>query len=157
MDMLGLLGFFAAAFVVASSGALFRPGPWYAALRKPAWCPPNWLFAPAWSVLYVLIAIAGWLVWRDVGFAAAAPAFIVYALQLVLNAGWSGIFFGMRRMDLALYELMLLWLSIAATIVAFSAHHLGAALLMTPYLAWVTFAGVLNYTMMRLNPRESHT
>ncbi|WP_431282008.1 TspO/MBR family protein [Humitalea sp. 24SJ18S-53] len=157
MDILALLGFFATAFIVASSGAVFRPGPWYEALRKPEWCPPNWLFAPAWSLLYILIAISGWLVWRKVGFAAAAPAFVLYGVQFALNAGWSGIFFGLRRMDIALFELVLLWMSIAATIVAFSAHHAGAAWMLAPYLAWVTFAGVLNYAMVRLNPRDVRT
>lgn len=152
-NLLALLGFFAANFAVASSGAVFRPGPWYEALRKPAWCPPNWVFAPAWSVLYVLIAISGWLVWREAGLAGAAPAFTAYALQLILNAGWSAIFFGMKRMDLALLELMLLWLSIVATIIGFSAHHAGAAWMLVPYLLWVTFAGMLNYAMLIRQPR----
>lgn len=153
MDILALFGFFAMVFATASSGAFFRPGPWYAALRKPAWCPPNWLFAPAWSVFYVLIAISGWLVWRESGFTGAALAFAVYGIQLILNAGWSAIFFGIRRIDLALFELVLLWLSIVALIGAFSAHHAGAAWMLVPYLAWVTFAGSLNYAMMVRNPR----
>lgn len=155
MEAAALVGFFAAALAAASTGGIFRPGAWYASLNKPAWCPPNWLFAPAWAVLYVLIAISGWLVWREAGFAGAAPALAIYAVQLVLNAGWSGIFFGMKRIGLALVELVLLWLSIAATIFAFSAHHAVAAWLLVPYLAWVTFAGALNYAMVSLNPRDA--
>ncbi len=155
MEAAALVGFFAAALAAASTGGLFRPDAWYAALRKPSWCPPNWLFAPAWAVLYALIAISGWLVWRQAGFGGAGTALAIYAAQLVLNAAWSGIFFGMRRMGLAMIELVLLWLSIAATIIAFAAHHTGAAWLLAPYLAWVTFAGALNYAMFRMNPREA--
>jgi tryptophan-rich sensory protein len=151
-DIIALLLFLVAVMVVASTGIFFKPGEWYASLSKPRWCPPDWLFGPAWTVLYVTIAVSGWLVWRSVGFAAAAPAFAIYAAQLVLNAAWSAIFFGARRMDLALAELVLLWLSIAATIFVFLPHHAIAGLLLLPYLAWVTFAGVLNFAMWRLNP-----
>ncbi|MCA3382563.1 MAG: tryptophan-rich sensory protein, partial [Roseomonas sp.] len=108
----GFLGFLGASFAAAMSGAVFTPGPWYDALTKPRWCPPNWLFAPAWAVLFLMIAIAGWLIWEAVGFAGGALALGFFALQLVLNAAWSGIFFGMRRMDLAFAELCLLWISI---------------------------------------------
>ncbi|MCA4919305.1 MAG: tryptophan-rich sensory protein [Roseomonas sp.] len=148
----GFLGFLGACFAAAASGAIFTPGPWYDALKKPRWCPPNWLFAPAWGVLFLMIAIAGWLIWEAVGFSDGALALSLYALQLVLNAAWSGIFFGMRRMDLAFGELCLLWLSILACIIVFWPIDVRAALLMVPYLAWVSFAGALNFTMWRLNP-----
>ena len=115
----GFLGFLGACFAAAASGAVFTPGPWYDALARPRWCPPNWLFAPAWAVLFLMIAIAGWLIWEAVGFSGGALALSLYALQLVLNAAWSGIFFGMRRMDLAFAELCLLWLSILACIIVF--------------------------------------
>jgi tryptophan-rich sensory protein len=149
----GFLGFLGASFAAAMSGAVFTPGPWYEALKKPSWCPPNWLFAPAWAVLFLMIAIAGWLIWEAVGFAGGALALGLFALQLVLNAAWSGIFFGMRRMDLAFAELCLLWLSILACIIVFWPIDARAALLMVPYLAWVSFAGLLNFTMWRLNPQ----
>jgi translocator protein len=151
----GLWGFIGACFVAALSGALFPPGQWYEGLKKPSWRPPNWLFAPAWTLLYAMIAIAGWLVWREAGFAGAPVALGLWGLQLALNAAWSGLFFGMRRMDLALAELVLLWLAILATIVAFYPIQSTAALLMAPYLAWVTFAGVLNFAMWRLNPTQA--
>ena len=152
-EIVALLGFIAAVAAVASTGALFPPDEWYQALRKPSWCPPNWLFGPAWTVLYLMIAVSGWLVWRKAGLAGAAGAFAIYALQLVLNGAWSGIFFGLRRMDLALAELVLLWLAILATIVAFAAHDTLAAWLLVPYLAWVSFAGALNAALLRMNPR----
>lgn len=152
-EIVALLGFIAAVAAVASTGAFFPPDKWYQALRKPRWCPPNWLFGPAWTVLYLMIAVSGWLVWRKAGLAGAAGAFAIYALQLVLNGAWSGIFFGLRRMNLALAELVLLWLAILATIVAFAAHDTLAAWLLVPYLAWVSFAGALNAALLRMNPR----
>lgn len=154
-DGLGLLGFVAACVAVASSGAVFRPGDWYERLRKPWWRPPNWLFAPAWTVLYMMIAVSGWLVWRKAGFAGAALPLALYGVQLLLNAAWSGFFFGLRRMELALVDVALLWLSILGLIVLFSPINGTAALLLVPYLAWVSFAAFLNWTMWRLNPQAA--
>jgi tryptophan-rich sensory protein len=151
---LGLLGFLGACFVAASTGAIFKPGPWYEALAKPSWRPPNWLFPPAWAVLYILMAIAAWLVWREAGFAGAPLALMLWFAQLALNAAWSWIFFGLRRMDWALADLAALWLAILATILAFAPVSAAAAWLMAPYLAWVSFAGVLNLAMVRLNRRR---
>lgn len=148
---LGLLGFLAACFVAASTGAYFKPGDWYAGLAKPSWNPPNWLFPPAWAVLYVSMAVAAWLVWRQAGFAGAPLALGLWFVQLALNAAWSWIFFGARRMDLALAELVVFWLAIVATIFAFAPVHQGAAWLMVPYVSWVSFAGWLNFTLLRLN------
>lgn len=141
-------GFIAAVFVVSLSGAVFAPGEWYERLRKPSWNPPNWLFAPAWTVLYVMIAIAGYLVWQRVGFGAALA---VYAVQLLCNAAWSGLFFGLKRPDIAFYGVVALWLSIAANIAAFAPISATAAWLLVPYLAWVSFAGYLNWTLWRMN------
>ena len=116
VSILVLIGFAAACVLAASTGAAFPPGEWYEHLVKPSWRPPNWLFAPAWTILYLTIAVSGWLVWRDIGFAAAALPLTVYAVQLVLNAAWTPIFFGLHRLDLAFFEIVLLWLSIIATI-----------------------------------------
>jgi tryptophan-rich sensory protein len=145
---LGLLAFFAACFAAAASGAFFRPGAWYERLAKPRWRPPNWVFPPAWSVLYVCIAVAGWLVWRKAGLGAALG---VYAVQLLLNAGWSAVFFGLHRPDWAFAEVAALWLSIIATITVFAPISLGAALLLLPYVAWVTFAAALNLSIWQMN------
>jgi benzodiazapine receptor len=148
-----LMGFIGACLLASTTGAIFRPGDWYEQLKKPSWRPPNWVFAPAWAVLYLTIAVSGWLVWRTAGFAGATLPLIVYFVQLVLNAAWSAIFFGMRRPDLAVVEIILLWLSIVATIAAFHAVNALAAWLLLPYLAWVTFAGALNFTVWRMNHR----
>lgn len=148
----GLLGFAAVCTLAATSGAVFRPGAWYKALRKPPWNPPDWLFPIAWTVLYAMIAVSGWLVWRTAGFAGAALPLAVYGLQLVLNAGWSALFFGLRRPDWALYEVILLWASILGCVVLFAPINADAAWLMVPYLLWVSFAAVLNLAIVRRNP-----
>ncbi|MHB2166182.1 TspO/MBR family protein [Alsobacter sp. R-9] len=151
-DYLGLWVFIGLCFVAAMSGAIFPPGAWHRSLAKPSWHPPNWLFGPAWMVLYAMIAVAGWLVWKQAGsFAAASTALTLWGVQLVLNAAWSGIFFGLKRMGWAFVEVLFLWASILATIIAFWPIHTGAALMMVPYLAWVTFAAALNFSMWSLN------
>lgn len=127
------------------------PG-WYRALNKPSWNPPNWVFGPVWTVLYVLMAVAAWLVWSKVGFDLSSPWLLLYCVQLALNVIWSFLFFGARRPDWALTEIAFLWLSILATLLAFWKISLAAGLLLVPYLAWVTFAGALNATIVRLNP-----
>jgi tryptophan-rich sensory protein len=152
MDMqsaIALLGFVGICFLAAMSGAIFRAGEWYERLAKPWWRPPRWLFAPAWAVLYLTIAVSGWLVWREVGF--AAQAFAVYGVSLGFNAAWSGFFFGLRRPDLAFADIVLLWLSIAATILVFYPLEHNSALLLLPYLCWVSFAAMLNLTIWRMN------
>ncbi|MEQ8585727.1 MAG: TspO/MBR family protein [Thalassobaculaceae bacterium] len=147
-----LLAFIGACTTVALTGAFFKPGVWYEGLRKPPWRPPNWLFGPAWTVLYAMIAVSGWWVWQAGTWPALALPMAIYGVQLLLNAGWSPLFFGLRRPDLALYELFALWTSILATIVAFYPISPAAALLLLPYLGWVTFAGLLNRAIIRLNP-----
>lgn len=146
-----LLGFIAACFFAAFTGALFRPGDWYERLVKPTWRPPNRLFAPVWTVLYFTIAISGWLVWREAGFAGAALPLAIYALQLVLNAAWTPLFFGLHRPELGFIDIVLIWLSIIATMALFFPIDAVAALLLLPYLAWITFAAALNFAVWRLN------
>jgi translocator protein len=150
-SILVLVGFVGACSLAARMGAAFRPGDWYERLAKPSWRPPNWLFPPAWAVLYLTIAVSGWLVWRKVGFAGAVLPLAIYLVQLVLNAAWSPIFFGLRRPDLAFIEINMLWLSIVVTIAAFYPVNAAAAWLLLPYLAWVTFAAALNFAVWRLN------
>lgn len=146
---LSLLVFVVLVIATASSGALFQPGEYYETLRKPSWTPPNWAFGPVWSVLYIMIAVAGWLVWRAEGWSAAT---IVWGVQLVLNGLWSYFFFGARRMDLAFVDVVLMWLSIAAFILLAWPVSTWAALLFLPYLVWVTIAGALNLAVWRMNP-----
>lgn len=124
---------------------------WYATLRKPAWNPPNWVFGPVWSTLYLLMAIAAWLVWRRRGVPGVNAALSLFAVQLVLNVAWSGLFFGLRNPGMAFAGIAILWVAIATTLAAFARLAPAAAWLMAPYLAWVTFAGALNLVIWRLN------
>ena len=148
-----LISFLAACTLAASMGAIFRPGNWYERLAKPAWRPPNALFAPVWAVLYLSIAVSGWLVWRTSGFTGAALPVAMYAVQLVLNAAWTPIFFGLHWIGVAFAEIVLLWLAIVATIVLFHPVQPAAAWLLLPYLAWVSFAAALNFAVWQLNRR----
>lgn len=148
-----LMGFVAVNFLAAMSGAIFAPDAWYRALRKPSWQPPDFLFAPVWLVIFGLIAVSGWMVWRKVGGLEGAPlAFAVYGLQLVLNALWSAIFFGAKRMGVAFFECLALWAAIVVNIVLFWRIDAFAGALLLPYVAWVSFAAFLNFTVWRLNP-----
>lgn len=152
--IIALAIFIALNLAAAASGAVFRPGDWYASLAKPSWVPPNWAFPLVWSVLYAMITASGWLVWQQAGWS-ALPALSIYVVSLVLNAAWSGLFFGQRRMDLAMIDVVLLWLSITAVIAQFWPIRPLAALLLVPYLVWVTIASTLNFKMIQLNPRAA--
>lgn len=134
-------------------GSRFPVDEWYAALSKPAWNPPNWLFGPVWGVLYLLMAISAWLVWRKAGFAGAALPLGLFGLQLILNAAWSWIFFGLHEIGVALMEIVILWIAILGTIIALWPLNRISAYLMMPYLLWVSFASVLNFAIRRLNAR----
>jgi translocator protein len=146
-----LIGFVGTCSLAAMTGAMFRPGDWYEQLRKPAWRPPNWVFPPAWAFLYLTIAVSGWLVWLTAGLAGAVLPLAIYLVQLVLNAAWTPIFFGLHRPDLAFIEIVVLWLSIVATMAAFYPVNAAPAWLLLPYLLWVTFAAALNFAVWRLN------
>ncbi len=125
---------------------------WYAGLNKPAFQPPNWVFGPAWTVLYIVMAVAAWLVWRSAGPGRRRLPIAWFAIQLALNAIWSPLFFGAHRVLPALLDIGLLWIAIVATIRTFWPVNRTAGLLMLPYLAWVSFAGLLNLAIWRLNP-----
>lgn len=139
-------------FLAATSGGAFRPGEWYRGLAKPPWQPPGWLFGPVWAVLYAMIATAGWLVWEAGSGAALILAMTAWGVQLALNAAWSGVFFGLRRVRSALLTMIAMWLAILATIAAFLPISTTAALLLLPYLVWVSFAGAVNAAILRRNP-----
>jgi len=152
-SILGLIGALAITFGAASIGSRFPAGKWYASLSKPAWNPPNWVFGPVWGILYILMAVSAWLVWRQVGWEGAAVPLVVYLLQLILNAAWSWLFFGRRSLGLAFLEILTLWLAIVWTIILFWRYSTISGILLLPYLLWVTFASVLNFTLWRLNPQ----
>ncbi len=127
-------------------------GDWYAAIKKPSWNPPNWLFGPVWTALYIGMAVAAWLVWRKNGLAYSWLPLLLFGVQLFLNAAWSALFFGMRSPGAAFADIVLLWIAILATIVAFGRVSSLAAKLLIPYLAWVSFAMALNWSIWRMNP-----
>jgi tryptophan-rich sensory protein len=145
-----LAAFFIVSFSAASTGAVFRPGIWYANLRKPGWTPPNWAFPVVWSVLFCAMTVSGWLIWESGGLA-AWPALTLYAAHLLVNASWSLLFFGLKRLDWAMIDVVCLWLMIAAVMAAFATISVPAALLLAPYLTWVTVAGALNFRLLQLN------
>ncbi|MFO1310502.1 MAG: TspO/MBR family protein [Burkholderiales bacterium] len=148
--MASFLVFAAAVFAAAASGGLFRPDDWYKSLAKPSWNPPSWVFAPVWTVLYIGIAFAGWLVWHDAG-ESRNVLMALWVAQLLLNAAWSWLFFGRHRIDLALADVSAMAVVIAAFIAIASRSVPIAAWLFVPYLAWGSFALVLNATILKLN------
>jgi translocator protein len=132
-------------------GSRFLPGEWYASLAKPSWNPPNSVFAPVWSTLYVLMGVAAWLVWRRAGFAQAPVALGLFIVQLILNSLWSYLFFGVHHPGLAFIDIVVLWLVILATTIRFWRVSVPAGVLLLPYLCWVGFASALNLQLWRLN------
>ena len=131
-------------------GSQFQPGEWYAGLEKPSWNPPSWVFGPVWTTLYVLMGVASWLVW-DRHRGAAQAALTLFVVQLIANALWSWLFFGIQSPFLAFIDIVVLWLLIVATTIAFWRLRPIAGALLLPYLAWVTFATALNFAIWRLN------
>jgi translocator protein len=153
-SILALLGFLAAVFVVGAIGNVFTSAgmpDWYMSLEKPAFNPPSWVFGPVWTALYIAMAVAAWLVWRDAGFDGARAALTLFFVQLALNLAWSGIFFALREPGWAFVEIVALWAAILATMILFFRHSTWAGALLVPYLAWVSFAAVLNFEIWRLN------
>ncbi|HJR57013.1 MAG TPA: TspO/MBR family protein [Rhizomicrobium sp.] len=147
-----LLAFLIATLLVGAAGTLFTEPAiptWYAGLAKPAFTPPNWLFAPVWTTLYVLMGVAAWRVWRLTGL--NSPELILWMSQLTLNVLWSALFFSAHLILLALVEMALLWLLILVTMILFWQRDRIAGLLFVPYLAWVSFAFALNFAIWQLN------
>jgi translocator protein len=136
---------------VGSSLTLPSLGTWYAALAKPDWNPPNGVFGPVWTVLYLSMAVAAWLVWRESQTSSVSVPLALFAVQLTLNMAWSGIFFYLHQIGAAVVAVLALWIFILATLLAFQRVSRAAALLMAPYLAWVTFASYLNFAVWKLN------
>ena len=151
---IALIVFIGVCFAAAGFGAIFTRAAltdWYPTLHKPSWNPPNWIFGPVWTALYLMMAIAGWMVWLDREVHPVGMALTFFAMQLILNASWTAIFFGMRNPGAAFVEIVVLWLAIVATILLFAQIRSAAAWMLVPYIAWVTFAASLNFTIWRLN------
>ena len=149
--VIGFLGWLALSAATASVGVLVRPGAWYRTIVKPEWTPPDALFGPVWTVLYVCMAIAAWRVWKKGGFGAAGGALTLYLVQLALNAAWSFLFFGLHRPGWAALEIVILLAAIVGTIRAFRSHDRLAAMLLVPYALWVGYATALTFAIWRLN------
>jgi len=153
-SIVGAIVWLAVCFSAGVVGSRFT-GPavasWYAGINKPSWTPPNSVFGPVGSALYLMMGLAAWLVWRKAGFSGAPGAMLLFGLQLIGNAAWSGIFFGLRRFDLGFLTIVVLWALILVTVIAFRRHDARAALLLVPYLAWVGYASALNFAIWRLN------
>lgn len=149
-----LAGFLAVNVIVSGIGGAITSSSvadWYPALAKPPFNPPDWLFGPVWTLLYIVMAVAAWRVWRQAGWRQARAALLIYFLQLGVNLAWSALFFGLRRPDLALADCLLLLVMVVVTAVAFRRHDGIAALLMVPYALWVGFACLLNGSIVALN------
>lgn len=125
---------------------------WYQTINKPTWNPPNWIFAPVWTTLYVMMGIALFLVWKsDTSESLKKTAITLFGIQLVLNFFWSFIFFNQHQPGWALVEIIVMWASILLTIFSFANVSKTAAWLLVPYISWVSFATILNYTIWQLN------
>lgn len=154
-QIVGLVGWLFVSFIAAVIGgaASTQAGPFYTELVRPEWAPPPSIFGPVWTVLYILMGIAAWLVWRVGGFRAAQFALTLFLVQLALNALWTWLFFGFHLGALAFAEILLLWVLIVATLIAFWRIRPLAGALLVPYLLWVSFASALNYSVWQLNPQ----
>lgn len=150
----GLVGWLAASFVAAALGgfASADAGDFYRQLIRPPWAPPGWLFAPAWMVLYLLMGVAAWLVWRERSVCRVGIALTLFLVQLGANALWTWLFFAWRFGALAFGEILVLWVLILCTIAAFWRVRPLAGALLIPYLAWVSFATALTYAVWQGNP-----
>lgn len=145
--IIGAVGWLVLTFGAAALGARFLPDEWYRGLKKPTWNPPNSVFGPVWTVLYLLIAAAAWLVWRRYGIAGAIVPLFVFVIQLLLNAAWTWLFFGRHQPQQAFIDILVLWVTILITLILFWRLEPLAGILLLPYLAWVSFAAVLNGTI----------
>lgn len=145
--------FLVACLSAGATGGLFPPGPWYRNLNKPSWTPPDWVFPVTWTMLYLCMAGAGAraAVLPDNGLAMA-----LWSLQIALNALWTPVFFGLKRIKLGMYVLVMLWISVFSAMLALWSLDTVSGLLFVPYLIWVTIAGALNLSVWRLNPEEAN-
>ena len=149
--MVALAGWIGLTFCAALTGLSIQPAGYYASLAKPAWAPPPWIFGPVWTLLYLMMAFAAWLVWREGGWRAQRVPLTLYLVQLALNALWTPVFFGLRQPGLAFAVIVLLGAAIVLTGRAFRPVSRVASWLFVPYLVWVVFAAALNFAIWRLN------
>ena len=154
LDLFGLFVFVTLCLLVSAAGGMVTAtsvDTWYQALAKPSFNPPNWVFAPVWTTLYFLMGVSGWRVWRRSASRATRGALALFGLQLFLNFAWSVLFFGFQRIDLALIDIVILFVAIVGNMIVFWRIERLATLLLVPYAAWVVFAIVLNVSIWLLN------
>lgn len=153
-QLFGLMACLGVTFLAAAVGsaASISAGSFYAQLAQPSWAPPGYVFGPVWTVLYALMGLAAWLVWRENGFKAARTALVLYLVQLVFNALWTWLFFAWKLGLPSFIEILALLALILATAIGFRRINPLAGALLVPYLLWVIFAAFLNYSLWRLNP-----
>lgn len=152
--VLALVGFVLVCLATGWIGSVFTMSSvdtWYRTLEKPSWTPPNWVFGPVWTALYIAMGVAAWRVWREYGFSGAPAAMTAFGVQLALNLLWSALFFGLRMPGLAAVEIVLLWAAVFATLRLFMRLDRTAGWLLIPYLAWVTYASSINFGVWWLN------
>ncbi|HEX3912297.1 MAG TPA: TspO/MBR family protein [Steroidobacteraceae bacterium] len=153
-----LASFLILAFAAGALGAIFSPAfsapaaRWYASLAKPRWLPPQTWFGPVWIALYVLMAVAAWIIWRERYHRGRSTAIAAYAVQLLLNALWAPVFFGLKNIGAGLFDIVALWLAVGWTMREFARVKFVAALTLLPYFLWMTFAAAINLAMWKLNP-----
>lgn len=141
------------AFCLATGwiGSRFLPGAWYESLVKPSWTPPNSVFGPVWTLLYIMMGIAAWLVWQRRNVARVTTPLFLFAVQLILNGMWSYVFFGRQQPAAAFFEIVVLWIAVILTLIGFWRIRSTSGAMMIPYCLWVSFAAVLNFEFWRLN------
>lgn len=153
-DWIALVAFFVITFIAAGIGSMFTTkslGVWYDALKKPSWTPSGGTIGAIWTILYILMAIAVWLVWDGAELSSIELPVILFFIQLSLNAAWSWLFFGRENPRMAFFEIIVLWLLIFLTLISFLQVELLAGLLLVPYLIWASIASALNYSVWKLN------
>ena len=152
MSILSLVVWLAICFAVAAIGSIAKPDAWYRGMNKPSWNPPDWVFAPVWTILFAMMAVAAWLVWSKRDQTDITLAVVLFVTQLGLNALWSWLFFGFHRPDFAFFEVIVFWLVILGTTIEFWGISPAAGKLMLPYVLWVGFASFLNLVLWKMNP-----
>ncbi len=154
LSLAALVLFIAVCLMAGGLGAIFTAGAvrdWYPGLTKPSWTPPGWLFGPVWTALYLMMAVAAWIVWQKRGFTHGSGALGLFFFQLALNAAWSPLFFGLRNPLAGLLDIVPLWAAILATIVSFWRIAPAAGALLAPYWLWVSYATALNFALWKMN------
>lgn len=151
VDISGLIGWLLLSAVIAWFGSQFAADNWYLELNKPGWTPPGWIFGPVWTILYILMAVAAWLIWRNDRKITGKLSLKIYLIKMVCNGLWSYLFFGLHQIGLAFLDIIVLLVLLIWVIILFYKEKKSAGIILIPYLIWVSFASVLNLSIWLLN------